>query len=74
MLRASDLCGECRGCGEMRDSDVGVPYFGVDPEKSSYVLGIRSYDRNPKPKRVLKYSAPKPSFKGSGFRGRVRVG
>ena len=40
---------------------LGGLTFGVDPgKKSIYFLGISSCNRNPKPKKVLKYSTPKP--------------
>ena len=35
-------------------------------KKSIYFLGISSYNRNPEPKKVLKYSTPKPSLASWG--------
>ena len=36
--------------------------FGVDPgKKSTYLSGNSSSNRNPEPKKVLKYSTPRPS-------------
>ena len=49
---------------ELFDGGKG-PYlsFGVDPgKKRIYVLGISSYNRNPEPKKVLKYSTPRPRY------------
>ena len=37
--------------------------FGVDPGKKVYTFWvISSNNRNPEPKKVLKYSTPKPSI------------
>ena len=39
-----------------------LAYLWSRPRKKSiYFLGISSYNGNPKPKKVLKYSTPKPS-------------
>ena len=44
--------------------DTQVPYLWSRPwKKSIYFLGISSYNRNPEPKKVLKYSTPKPRFR-----------
>ena len=51
---------QVRGC-----LPVGSPYFGVDPGKNVYILGISGYNRNTEAKKQ-KYSTPKPRSNYAG--------